>query len=88
MTASQIIDKLPFKQFKSFTAYASRNKRAIIDSGYIPIPAYRTSGGTCLICGEDGRCPGWHTPEEAYKAQWEMYYAGAGAKPAGMTSVP
>ena len=40
-------------------------RRAILRQGYIPIPARWDEAGNCTVCGESGRCPGWHRGEQA-----------------------
>lgn len=64
MKASQIISKLPYKCFQSRTSYANRNKRAIEKAGYTPVKPHYDKAGNCVICGEAGRCPSWHTIDD------------------------
>ena len=64
MKAMEIISRLPHKTFKSEAAYYARNKRVIARAGYHPIKATFDSAGNCVVCGESGRCPGWHTEDE------------------------
>jgi hypothetical protein len=64
-TAAKILAELPYKLFPSQEAYIARNYHALKRKGYAPIKASYDDGGNCLICGEAGRCPGWHIPEEA-----------------------
>lgn len=34
-------------------------------TGVDPVRAVYDGAGNCVICGEAGRCPGWHHPDEA-----------------------
>ena len=45
-------------------AYQKWAKSLIIKNGLMAISAPVSDGGTCQVCGEDGRCPGWHTPDD------------------------
>lgn len=67
MTTDQILDKLPYKLFPSRLALEQRNKQAILNAGHIPIRAILDDSGDCVICGEAGRCPGWHTKDDLPK---------------------
>lgn len=51
-------------------------RRLLVAANKRPVPAHRDRAGNCPICGEAGRCPGWHTIEErreadARRAAWE-----------------
>jgi hypothetical protein len=59
--AIEIIDALPHKTFNSDRAFFRRNYQAIKRAGYQPVKATYDRAGNCEICGEAGRCPGWHT---------------------------
>lgn len=48
--------------------YFARNRREILKRGLVPVKARWDENGDCLICGEAGRCPGWHTQEELRKS--------------------
>ena len=48
---------LPYPSAKAFYAAI---KREIRRRGYKPVRAHWDAAGNCLICGECGRCPGWH----------------------------
>lgn len=45
--------------------YFAKVKKQLLREGIIPIKAVYDAGGNCMYCGEAGRCPGWHRPEEA-----------------------
>lgn len=65
MTAKQIIGRLSHRTFPTCAAFYERNKRAIIAATGQAVPAEFDGAGNCVICGEAGRCPGWHTVDEA-----------------------
>ena len=44
--------------------YYAKMKKEILRSGCIPVKAIQDEAGNCIICGECGRCPGWHTSGE------------------------
>ena len=48
----------------SFETYSQKIHDELIAQGITPIKAIYDEGMNCLICGESGRCPGWHTPDE------------------------
>lgn len=48
----------------SFEAFSQSVYDELVAKGVTPIQAFYDEGMNCLICGESGRCPGWHTPEE------------------------
>jgi hypothetical protein len=64
MKAVEILAKLPYRLFPSRAAYYARNYRALRRIGLDPIRATWDEAGNCTVCGEAGRCPGWHTPEK------------------------
>jgi len=64
MKAMDLLAKLPGRTFPSMEAYYQRNYRVLRQAGIKPIRARLDTAGNCTICGEAGRCPGWHTPEE------------------------
>ena len=72
MTAIEIIDKLPFKSFKSRKAHVEQNRRAILNAGCMPIKSIQDEAGNCIFCGECGRCPGYHTLDEVQK--WREHH--------------
>ena len=41
-------------------AWHQATRRQILRRHKIPIPAHYDPAGNCRICGEAGRCPGWH----------------------------
>jgi len=58
----------PIKIYKTQDEYKRAQRDRIRKSGETPIKAFYDEGGNCKICGECGRCPGWHTPEESSRA--------------------
>jgi hypothetical protein len=40
--------------------YEDTQRKAIINAGGKPVRAEYDAQGNCLVCGESGRCPGWH----------------------------
>lgn len=54
-------DWLSWKPFKSERAFSDRVRKVIVKNGFTPIKGKKDRGGNCLICGESGRCLGWHT---------------------------
>lgn len=44
--------------------YTAKVKRELESQGYQPVKAVYDAGGNCTICGEAGRCPGWHKPSD------------------------
>jgi len=79
-TAKQIIEALPFKQFKSHRAHDQRNKKAIEAAGYRAVKARYDNAGNCTVCHEAGRCPGYHVYQEtpsyrlaAIGAFWKLH---------------
>ena len=64
------------RPFPSRLAAEDAVKRLIVAANLRPVPARLDRAGNCTICGEAGRCPGWHTVEEkraadARRAAWE-----------------
>lgn len=60
MPTDQIISRLPYRGPVSRRAWCARVYRAITRHGLQPIRAQYDTAGNCTICGEAGRCPGWH----------------------------
>ena len=55
------MDDLP-KKYKSRRAYETAVRKKIETfTGSAAVKAWRNKGGTCQVCGENGRCSGWHT---------------------------
>lgn len=50
---------------RTHAAYAKFYRRQLIARGFDPFPATYDAGGNCYLCGEGGRCPGWHYSQEA-----------------------
>lgn len=64
-TAIEIIDRNPRYGFPSREAFEDYVKAEIEKAGHTPIRPWYSETGDCQICGEAGRCPGWHTEYEA-----------------------
>ena len=56
----EILDGIKFKEGRTFKQYQNAVKRAFLCRGYSPILAHYDEAGNCTICGESGRCAGWH----------------------------
>lgn len=56
------------RPFPSRLAAEDAVKRLIVAANMRPVPGRRDRAGNCVICGESGRCPGWHTIEERREA--------------------
>lgn len=52
-------------QYPSRAAWHAARRRQIMRMGKVPIRAEEDQAGNCRICGECGRCPGWHYHGEA-----------------------
>lgn len=60
-TVSQVIDTMPSRTYASRAGY----KRAVFHAcvrltGCEPLTAKNDTDGSCLVCGEDGRCTRLH----------------------------
>ena len=55
----------PVPTYPSRKAYEAAVKHGLIRQGKHPIKARYDRAGNCLICGECGRCPGYHERKEA-----------------------
>jgi len=53
-----------FHTFPSHAAYTRFVRRALVSAGQPPYKATYDPGNNCHICGECGRCPGYHTADE------------------------
>ncbi len=62
-TESEIQGTIPFKPNRTPKQYQREVYRAIVRSGYLARLADYDNEGNCVICGEAGRCPGWHINE-------------------------
>ncbi len=51
-------------RFNSQREYQLAVRALIIHRGEKPIKASYNKAGNCTICGEAGRCPGWHTQDD------------------------
>lgn len=40
--------------------YKNMVRRAMLRAGLKPVAAIYDEAGNCTVCGEAGRCPGWH----------------------------
>jgi hypothetical protein len=49
--------------------FFTKQKGILLKSGKIPVKAIYDKAGNCIICGECGRCPGWHTVEDAQRGE-------------------
>lgn len=56
-------------QFPSTAAFYAHNRAEIRRRSLVPVAARWDGAGNCVICGEAGRCPGWHTPAEAQRVE-------------------
>lgn len=48
----------------TFSQFSANYRRRLVRAGHKPIRAVEDAAGNCRICGEAGRCPGWHYPGE------------------------
>ncbi len=79
-TARQILARLPHRCFESRAAFLTANFRALAsETGQQPHAAIEDHAGNCLVCGEAGRCPGWHLAEEFERAGVEPFRLEASA---------
>lgn len=46
------------------TAFRSAVRRELEAAGLMAYRAIYDNAGNCRVCGESGRCPGWHTTTE------------------------
>jgi len=60
---NEIKDSIPFQEGRTRQQYAWVFRGRIISLGYKARKAVRGWDGNCLICGEAGRCPGYHITE-------------------------
>jgi len=51
---------VPIVEERTPTAYTAWYRAALIAYHLKPIPAVEDEHGDCVICGEAGRCAGWH----------------------------
>ncbi|MCU0601603.1 MAG: hypothetical protein MUC33_02920 [Desulfobacterales bacterium] len=68
MKALDIIARIPHRSCKSRDEFQRRVHRAIREAGHKPVRAQYNQAGNCTICGEAGRCPGWHLSTETEHA--------------------
>lgn len=47
-------------RYPTRAAWHAATRAKILRAGRAPIPAEIDPAGNCRICGEAGRCPGWH----------------------------
>jgi hypothetical protein len=57
-------------QYPTREEHQEKVKQEILAAGKVPIQAIYDAGKNCLLCGEAGRCPGWHTKDEMKKLIW------------------
>lgn len=67
MNAHDLMRALPARTYPSESAYRRAVRRAIERTGHHAIRAHYDAAGNCIICGECGRCPGWHFQSEVTK---------------------
>jgi hypothetical protein len=48
------------KPFPSRRAHNAATRAEFRRAGIVPVRAEYDTGGNCLVCGESGRCSGWH----------------------------
>ena len=73
-TARQILARRSPRCFESRAAFLTDNFRMITAAtGRQPHAAIEDHAGNCLVCGEAGRCPGWHLAEEFERAGVEPF---------------
>jgi hypothetical protein len=65
MNGSEFFSKKPL----TYSQYKSKVKRLLLKAGYNPVKASYDKAGNCKICGEAGRCPGWHTLQEIHRQE-------------------
>lgn len=64
-TVPQLLEYMTPRTWPSDAAYRAAVRVFVVRaSGRLPVPAREDPAGNCLACGEAGRCPGWHFPEE------------------------
>ena len=63
------------RPFCSRSALERAVKREFAKQGITAIRAQYDSYGDCMVCGECGRCPGYHTPDEVAQRQPDPTYA-------------
>lgn len=66
MTTQQILEAYPVPPCETRAAYQAGVRASFAAAGVpaVDVSNLEDSGGNCLVCGEAGRCPGYHTPEE------------------------
>jgi hypothetical protein len=73
------------RTFPSRAAFERHVYRVLKQSGQVPIRAKYDDAGNCTVCGEAGRCPGWHTISEVNATERRRM---AGTLPAAFTPTP
>ena len=53
------------RPFASRAAYKRATAAEFRRAGVVPVKAQYDTAGNCTVCGEAGRCPGWHGSYEA-----------------------
>ena len=64
MSIFDLLQAHPIKGFASHEDYSMAVRELLLRLGHTPVRAPFDSAGNCEICGECGRCPGWHIPSE------------------------
>ncbi len=65
MTAHQILSRLPARTFPTCAAFRAHARSVVMAATGSAVRAEYDEAGNCIFCGEAGRCPGWHTVDEA-----------------------
>jgi hypothetical protein len=55
---------------KTYRAFKAQMKREIAAEGLTPIRAVFDAAGNCTVCGDSGRCPGWHAQDPDNPSKW------------------
>lgn len=79
-TVKQILARLPARSFPTRAAYRNHARILVVAvTGRQPFAAIEDTAGNCLVCGESGRCPGWHLEAEFKRAGVEPFVLEASA---------
>jgi hypothetical protein len=63
-TAADLVAQHPHPPFEGRAPFYRWVKQILVEAGYEPVKAVFDEAGNCTVCGECGRCPGWHLKEE------------------------
>ena len=53
-----------YRTFSTRRSFGEHVRRQLIKKGITAVKATYDTAGYCIACGECGRCPGWHPPED------------------------